>query len=161
MKTLADLIALTQQRTWDKDLVLWVGYEKTLTQALGQGQYTMLDLLDVFDEDRLPMDDEETRTQLVRGLRKRLRAIDAAADKRTILIVRSIGLLARYRAGVKDFYDWFCSDFAMAVLVLEGPIENYPWPEEVRCDPDKLIDHFQAPTVVKQVFRERGENEIS
>ena len=156
MKTVADLAALTRQRTWDKDLVLWIGSEKALIEALGEVPHTTLDLLDLFEEDHLPMDDEETRTQLIRGLRRTLRTIETAPERRTVLIVKSIGLLARYRAGVKEFYDWFCSDFAMAVLVLEDSTEAYLWPEDVVCDPDRLIDYFQVPLVVKQIFRERG-----
>lgn len=156
MKTAADLAALVRQRTWDKDLVLWIGSEKALRDALSEVPHNVLDLLDLFDEDRLPMDDEETRAQLIGALRKKLRSMNAAPDRRTVLVVRSIGLLARYRVGVKEFYDWFCGDFAMAVLVLEGPMEDSLWPEDVVCDPDRLIDYFQAPGVVKQVFGEKG-----
>ena len=155
MKTAVDLVALTRQRTWDKDVVLWVGSEKALMEALGEVPYIVLDLLDLFDEDHLPMDEEETRAQLIGGLRKRLRSMDTAPENRTVLIVRSTGLLARYRAGVKEFYDWFCGDFTMVVLVLEGPMEDCLWPEDVTCDPDRLINYFQAPAVVKQIFRER------
>ena len=60
MKTAADLGALTRQKTWDKDVVLWVGSEHALLHTLGQISYTVLDLLDLFDEDCLPMDHEET-----------------------------------------------------------------------------------------------------
>jgi len=155
MKTVADLIALTRQRTWDKDVILWIGSEKALMEALGEVPHTVLDLLDLFDEDHLPMDEEETRVQLIGGLRKRLRSMDTAPENRSVLIVKSIGLLAHYHTGVKEFYDWFCGDFAMVVLVLEGPMEDCLWPDDVICDSDKLIDCFQAPTVVKQVFRER------
>jgi hypothetical protein len=156
MKTPADLVALTRQRTWDKDVVLWSGSEKALMEALGEVPHTVLDLLDLFDEDHLPMDEEETRAQLIGNLRKRLRSMDTAPESRTVLIVKSIGLLTRYRAGVKEFYDWFCGDFTMVVLVLEGPMEDCLWPEDVICDSDRLIDSFQAPVVVKQVFWERG-----
>ena len=61
MKTAADLAALTRQKTWDKDVVLWVGSENVLMHTLGQTPYAVLDLLDVFDEEHLPMDEEETR----------------------------------------------------------------------------------------------------
>lgn len=156
MKTAADLAVLTQQRTWDKDVVLWIGSEKTLIEAIGKIPHIVLDLLDLFDEDRLPMDEEETRAQLIGSLRKKLRAMDTSSERRTVLVVKSIGLLARYHAGVKEFYDWFCGDFTMVALVLEEPMEDYAWPDDVACDRDRLIDYFQASTVVKQVFRERG-----
>src|SRR2546428_593621 len=107
MKTVADLVALTRQRAWDKDLVLWIGSEKALMEAIGEIPHIVLDLLDLFDEDRLPMDDEETRAQLIGGLRRTLRAMDTSPERHPVLIVRSTGLLARYRAGVKEFYDWF------------------------------------------------------
>lgn len=156
MKTAADLAALFRQRTWDKDVVLWVGSEKALLEALSGVSHTVFDLLDLFDEGHLPMDDEETRAQLINGLRRTLRTIETSPERRTVLVVRSIGLLAHYRTGVKEFYDWFCGDFAIVVLALEGPMEAYPWPEDVVCDPERLIDYFHAPTVVKQVFGEKG-----
>jgi hypothetical protein len=44
MKTAADLAALTRQKTWDKDVVLWVGSEPALLHTLGQTSYVVLDL---------------------------------------------------------------------------------------------------------------------
>jgi hypothetical protein len=116
----------------------------------------VLDLLDLFDEERLPMDEEETRAQLLRGLRHRLQSFQVASGKRTVLVVKSIGLLARYHAGVREFYEWFCGDFAMAVLLLEDLLEEHVWPEDVACDADRLLKYFNAPGVVKQVFGEKG-----
>ncbi len=55
MKTAADLAALTRQKTWDKDVVLWIGSENALLHTLGQISYAVLDLLDVFDEEHLPI----------------------------------------------------------------------------------------------------------
>jgi len=155
MKTAVDLSALVRQRTWDKDVVLWIGSEKELLNAIGPIPHATLDLLDLFDEERLPMDDDETRAHLIRGLRERLRALQVGPAKRTVLVVKSIGLLARYDAGVKEFYEWFCCDFAMVVLVLDGPIAGHSWPDEVVCDADRLLKYFQRSDVVKHVFGEK------
>jgi len=156
MKTVADLAALTRQKTWDKDVVLWVGAEHALLHTLGQLSYTVLDLLDLFDEDCLPMEHEETQAHLRRGLRRQLQSLQVSAERRTVLIVKSIGLLARYHAGVREFYEWFCNDFAMVVLLLDGVLEERLWPEEVTCDTDSLLKYFDTPGVVKQVFGEKG-----
>jgi hypothetical protein len=156
MKTAADLAVLTRQKTWDKDVVLWVGSEHALLHTLGQISYTVLDLLDLFDEDCLPMDNEETQAHLRRGLRRQLQSLQIGPEKRTVLIVKSIGLLARYQAGVREFYEWFCNDFAMVVLLLDGVLEERLWPEEVTCDTDSLLQDFNTPGVVKQVFGEKG-----
>ena len=156
MKTAADLAALTCQKTWDKDVALWVGSEHALLRTLGQTSYAVLDLLDLFDEDCLPMDHEETQAHLRHGLRRWLQSLQVGAERRTVLIVKSIGLLARYHAGVREFYEWFCSDFAMVVLLLDGLLEEHLWPEEVICDRDSLLKYFDTPGVVKQVFGEKG-----
>jgi hypothetical protein len=156
MKTAADLAALTRQRTWDKDVVLWVGAEQALLHILGQTPSAVLDLLDLFDEECLPMDEEETRAQLRRGLRHKLQSLQVGSERRTVLVVKSIGLLARYHAGVREFYEWFCGDFAMVVLILDGLLDERVWPEEVACDADRLLTYFNEPGVVKQVFGEKG-----
>jgi hypothetical protein len=156
MRTAADLAALTRQRTWDKDVVLWVGAEHALLHILAQIPYVVLDLLDLFDEERLPMDDAETQVQLQRGLRHHLQSFHVGPERRTVLVVKSIGLLARYHTGVREFYEWFCGDFAMVVLILDGLLDERVWPEEVACDADRLLKYFQEPGVVKQVFGEKG-----
>jgi len=156
MKTAADLAALLRQKTWDKDVVLWVGSEPALLHTLGQSAYAVLDLLDLFDEGCLPMDYEETQVHLRRSLRHRLQSLQASSERRTVLIVKSIGLLARYHTGVREFYEWFCGDFTMVVLLLDGLLEERLWPEEVTCDTDRLLKYFDTPGVVKQVFGEKG-----
>jgi hypothetical protein len=156
MKTAADLVTLTRQKTWDKDVVLWVGAEHALLHIVAQIPYVVLDLLDLFDEECLPMDDEETRVQLLRGLRHQLQSFQAGPERRTVLVVKSIGLLARYHAGVREFYEWFCGDFAMVVFILDGLLDERVWPEEVACDTDRLLTYFHEPGVVKQVFGEKG-----
>lgn len=49
----------------------------------------------LFDEECLPMDDEETRVRLLRGLRHKLQSFQVGPERRTVLVVKSIGLLAR------------------------------------------------------------------
>jgi hypothetical protein len=154
VKTQSDLALLVQQKTWDKDVVLWVGSEARLREALGNAQVTVLDLLDLFDPDRLPMDDEETRAELQRKLRARLQSLPTGPANRTVLLVRSVGLLARYQVGVRDFFEWFCGDFAMVVLVLGRlPATGFE-SDGVVCVPERLTQYFRAPEVVKQVYGE-------
>jgi hypothetical protein len=154
VKTEAELAQLVQQKTWDKELVLWVGSESRLCELLGATPVTVLDLLDLFDPDRLPMDDDETRLELQGNLRKRLQSLSANSGNRAVLLVRSVGLLARYQAGVRDFYNWFCNDFAMAVLVLGRLPGDLVGSDEVVCVPDRLAQYFRAPGVVKQLYGE-------
>jgi hypothetical protein len=156
VKAAEDLAVLVQQRTWDKDLVLWLGSEQRLLDVLRPGSYQVLDLVDSFDEACLPMDDESTRSLLARELRDKLQSLEAGSGRRTILIVKSIALLARYGVGIREFYNWFCNDFRMAILFLEGPLEHADWPEEVICNNDLLLKYFNSPGMVKEVYRERG-----
>lgn len=60
MKTADDLSLLVQRKTWGKELVLWVGSENCLRELLGATPIVNLDLLDLFDPDHLPMDDDDT-----------------------------------------------------------------------------------------------------
>ncbi|MCX5676475.1 MAG: hypothetical protein NTX87_15855 [Planctomycetota bacterium] len=156
MRTAVELTALVQQRHWDKDLVLWIGPEAGLLAALGNVSYVVLDLLDLFDENSTPPDGEEVRLHLSRAIRARLRAMSPNASSRIVLVVKSIGLLARYGVGVKDFYEWFCGDHAMVVLTLDGKLEKTSWPDEVVCDADRLLAYFKEPEMVKYVFGVKG-----
>lgn len=152
MKGPLELAKLVRQRTWDKDVVLWMGTEADLLENLKNVKIATLDLLDLFDETDLPTDDEDTRSNLARELRARLRAISTGPENRTVLIVKSVGLLARYNAGTSEFYKWFCGDFAMVVLLLDGVPEPTEWPDEVICDGNRLPNYFREPDVVKHVF---------
>ena len=148
----AQLRDLAGSRTWDKELVMWVGSEKDLHQALGTAKSITLDLLDLFDPENLPSDDEATGQELREKLPQRLRAIPRGPSDRVILIVKSIGLLARYNVGLKAFYDWFIGDFTMVVLLLDGGVETVGWPEEVRCEGNRVLSYFSEPGMVKHVF---------
>lgn len=156
MKTATELGTLLRQRTWDKDVVLWVGPEAALIETLGQIPHVALDLLDLFDEGNLPMDDDETRACMAGALRTKLRSIPTGPQNRSVLLVKSVGILARYNIGTREFYEWFCGDFSMVVLLVDGLLENTGWPEEVICDPDRLLGYFEEPHVVKQVFGAKG-----
>ena len=156
MKSAAHLHALIGSHTWDKEVVMWLGTEKALHQALGPAKTVTLDLLDLFDLGNLPADDESTKDQLRDRLRDKLRAIERCPDNRVILIVKSIGLLARYHVGLNAFYDWFIGDFTMVVLLLDGGTEKADWPEEVRCESNRLLSYFSEPGMVKEVFSTSG-----
>lgn len=156
MKSASDLHTLTGSCTWDKELVMWVGSEKALQQALGFAKSLTMDLLDLFDLDNLPADDASTRDQLRDRLRDKLRAIQHGPDNRVILVVKSIGLLVRYNVGLTAFYDWFIGDFTMTVLLLDGGTEKVDWPEEVRCEYNRLLSYFLEPGMVKEVYSTSG-----
>jgi hypothetical protein len=62
-------------------------------------------------------------------------------------------LLATYGVGVREFYDWFCNDFSMVFLVIEGRCSDTTWPEEVECYPNQLIDYFTGTSgLIKRQF---------
>jgi hypothetical protein len=156
MKSAAHLQALVKSRSWDKEILLWAGSEKSLQQALGTEKFIILDLLDLFDPSNLPLDDDDTRDQLRDRLRSRLKEIHPGPDNRVILVVKSIGLLARYSVGLTMFYDWFVGSFTLVILLLEGGEETTDWPEEVRCESSRLVKYFSEPGMVKEVFSTNG-----
>ena len=152
MQAIEELAQLVRQRTWDKELLLWSGPEAKLLPVLTGLQVESLELLDLFDPTNLPIDDDEIRQCLSRSLRQRLQSVDRAPGKQTALIVRSAGLLARYRVGVRDFYEWFCDDFSLVILLVEQPAIEEDWPEEVDCNPDRLIGYFTETGMTKRQF---------
>src|SRR6185437_8928691 len=156
LKGITDLQTLFKQRTWDKDVLLWLGSERSLLNVLGSTNRVILDLLDLFDLDSLPVDDDETHRDLSQRLRDRLRSIPKGPSNRTVLVVKSIGLLARYRIGIKEFYDWFVGSHTVVALVLEGLPEHTNWPEEVRCDAKRLSEYFGEAGMVKDVYAAKG-----
>jgi len=156
VKGIADLRVLLKQRTWDKEVVLWLDSEKSLLDAFGSAKYVSLDLLDLFDIDSLPADDDETHNDLCERLRHRLKAIPKGPDNRTVLVVKSIGLLARYRIGLKEFYDWFVGSHTVVVLVLDGMPAMANWPEEVHCDSKQLFNYFAETGMVNDIYAVNG-----
>ena len=156
MKSVADLKALVQQRTWDKEVLLWLGPEKPLRTALGATKHIVLDLLDLFQPGSLPPDDDSSRELLRDQLRQRLRSMQKGPDNRTVLIVKSVGLLARYGVGLKEFYDWFVGSYTILILLLEDAPEKCDWPDEVRCDQKRLSDYFAEAGMVKDIYTANG-----
>jgi hypothetical protein len=152
MQTHDELVKLVTQRTWDKELILWCGPEPKLLPFLATIHVEILDLLDLFEPASILVDDDEVRQHLSQSLRQHLRSISPVATKRTALIVRSAGLLARYRVGVQNFYDWFCNDFAMAILLVEGRCSESEWPDEVECAPDRLVEYFTDSGMIKRLI---------
>src|ERR1700730_6901310 len=152
MPTHDELTNLLRQRTWDRELILWFGAESKLVPFLTNVRVENLDLLNTFDPTALPVDDDEVRRHLSQSLRKCLQSIPREANKRIALIVRSAGLLARYRVGVQDFYNWFCDDFSMVILVVEGRCSESEWPDEVECASDRLVEYFTKSDLIKRLI---------
>jgi len=147
-----ELCRLVGQRTWDKELNLWVGPERELRTLLEGAKLETLDLLDLIVSD-FPADDDEIRLHLARAIRQHVKSISRERGQRMVLIVLSAGLLARYGVGVREFYDWFCDDFSMVFLVVEGRCSDMHWPEEVECRPNQLIDYFSETSgLIKRQF---------
>jgi hypothetical protein len=53
---------------------------------------------------------------------------------------------------VQEFYDWFCDDFSMAILLIEGRCSESDWPDEVECGQDKLVEYFTESGMIKRLF---------
>ena len=147
-----ELSQLLRPRTWDKELNLWVGPERQLRPLLDGLKVETLDLLDVIDDD-WPVEDDDIRRPFAQAIRQRLKAIPRERGQRLVLIVLSAGLLARYKVGVGEFYEWFCNDFSMVILVIEAGGSDTPWPEEVECHPSRLVDYFSDnSSLIKRQF---------
>jgi hypothetical protein len=152
VKPAAELRAILQQRTWDKEVVVWLGSEQSLLETVNTAHLVALDLLDLFDDNSLPADDVDTRTLLTRQLRGKLQSLPKGPDARSVLVVKSIGLLARYNMGLKEFHDWFVGSYAMVILLLEKTASDTLWPEEVELEAGRLLHYFVAAGLVKEVY---------
>jgi hypothetical protein len=152
MQNRSELTNLVRERTWNKELILWFGPESKLLPLLEGIRIETLDLLDLFKPATIPVEDDEVRLHISRSLRLYLNSIARGDSKRTALIVRSAGLLARYRVGVQDFYDWYCNDFTMAIILVDGSYREGEWPDEVECSPDKLVGYFKDSRIVKRLI---------
>jgi hypothetical protein len=140
------------QRFWDKEIILWVGSEIDLLEAINGGHIEALDLLDLFNPSSLPIDDDDTRDVLTRMLRAKLQSIPKGPEQRVVLVVKSVGLLARYNIGVKELYDWFIGSFTMVILVIEPTSAEIDWPEDVQCETGRIEHYFTTPGSVKQIL---------
>ena len=157
MSAVDDLGAILKQRTWDKEVVLWLGSDADLRDAVAGMKVVELDLLDLFDENRLPVDEDEARRELVPALRARLRKLDGTSSNRLVLIVRSAGLLARYAIGLREFYDWFCGDFGLVIIPMVLGGANTAWPESVAMERDRLFGYFTSAGMCSRVLGTRVE----
>lgn len=151
---MADFTRLASQRTWDKDVVVWVGAEASLLAALpgmsGLNRSTV-DLLDFLQEGDLPDDDDDVAAVLRRVLRSRLAELAPPGGQRRILIVKSVGILVRYNLGLREFFDWFCCDRAMVVLLVDATPERIGFPLGIECRPRLLLDYFHRPDLAKHL----------
>ena len=151
MQSKAELDKLVRERTWNKELILWYGPESKLLPMLNGIHVHVLDLLDLFEPSDVPVEDDEVRLQILRSLRSYLKSIPAVPSKRSALIVKSSGLLARYRVGVQDFFDLYCGDFRMALLLIDGSCPEGEWPDEVEFSASKLVGYFKDSGMVKRL----------
>jgi hypothetical protein len=157
MKTLTDLRRLIAQKTWDKDVVLWVGPLHPLRDLLASvGQPVTpseIDLLDLLPEQSIPDSDEDIGLAIKARLRSELQGLRSSGTLRRVLIVKSAALLTRYSVGLKEFFDWFVGDHAMVVLVLDGvPAAPKFLPSDIELRPDWLLRSLHRPDFAKHVF---------
>jgi hypothetical protein len=154
MNTKTEFTKLASQRTWDKDVVVWLGSEASLNAALPglKGlDSASLDLLDLLPEE-LPDSDDEIANLLRAALRQKLKGIQPAPGQRRILVVKSAGLLARYTLGLREFFEWFCSDRAMVVLLVEAIPDKIRLPAGIDCRPRLMLDYFHRPDLAKHLI---------
>ncbi|MBI2924680.1 MAG: hypothetical protein HYY24_03130 [Verrucomicrobia bacterium] len=156
MKFACNFSALAAQRNWDKEIDVWIGSTEALRNQLPAGASTPsveeLDLLDLFDEKSLPDSDHDAAQFLRDRLRQRFPTLRPADGRRCMLIVKSVPLLAHFNVGLKEFFDWFCSDRCMVVLVLDGIPEELRLPGEFEFQPRRIVDFLAQPDLAKNVF---------
>ena len=156
MNRATDLEALLRQKTWDKEVVLWLGSESRLKDLLSNHNIHELEILDLFDPNNLPSDDDETRMLLTQALRSRLQNLNATARNSIVLVIRSSALLARYGVGLKEFYNWFCGDFGMVIMPLNHPKDDLALPENVLFEKDRLLNYFSEPGMCSRIVADKG-----
>lgn len=156
MNPATDLEELLRQKTWDKEVVLWLGSESRLKDLLSNHNIHELDILDLFDPDNLPSDDDGTRMRLTQALRSRLQNLNATARNRIVLVVRSCALLARYGVGLKELYNWFCGDFGMVIMPMHHPKDDLAFPENVIIEKDRLFNYFSEPGMCSRIVADKG-----
>jgi len=156
MKQAQELRSVLDRRTWDKEVVLWQGSDKALVEMLANLNAVSLDILDLLDQNNLSTDDDDNKATIREAIRGYLKNLPKGPEHPCVLVVRSIGLLARYRIGLKEFYDWFVGSHAMVILVLGDLADPTGWPEEVRCDSNRLVEYFLEPGMVKETYVAEG-----
>jgi len=156
MNGVTELRNVLRQKAWDKEVVLWLGSDASLKDALIAHTVQELDLLDLFDPNDLPSNDDVARDHLIAALRKYLQGLQPSPHSKIVLVVRSGGLLARYNIGLKSFFDWFCCDFGMVILTLARSTEKSAWPAAVVFDDDRLYDYFTGIGMCSRVITDKG-----
>ena len=156
MNRVTNLEDLLRQKTWDKEVVLWLGSESRLKDLLSSHNVHELEILDLFDPDNLPSDDDETRMRLTQALRSHLQNLNATGRNRIVLVVRSCALLACYGVGLKEFYNWFCGDFGMVIMPLKHPKDDLAFPENVHFEKDRLFNYFSEPGMCSRIVADKG-----
>jgi hypothetical protein len=156
MNGAAELRNLLRQKTWDKEVVLWLGSDAALKDELLAHNVQKLDLLDLFDPNNLPANDDVARDHLASSLRKYLQGLQPSSRMKIVQVVRSGGLLARYNIGLKSFFDWFCCDFGMVILTLARSTEKTAWPSAVVFDDERLYDYFTGIGMCSHVITDKG-----
>ena len=157
MKSSSELRKLLAQKTWDKEVAIWVGSLASLQDLIsGSGQtidVKQIDLLDLISEHSIPDSDEELGRTLKGQLRSELQKQRSSSTDRRILLVQSTALLSRYDVGLKEFFDWFVGDHAMVILLLDGiPSSTKPLPLEIEIRPKGLIEKLNHPDLAKNAF---------
>ena len=156
MKFTSNFSALAAQRNWDKEIDVWIGSTEALRKQLPGGSSAPsveeLDLLDLFDEKSL-LDSDHDASQFLRDkLRQRLPTLRPVDGRRCVLIVKSVPLLVHFNLGLKEFFDWFCSDRCMVVLVLDGIPEDLRLPAEFEFNARRVVGFLAQPDLAKNVF---------
>jgi len=115
-----------------------------------------LDLLDLLDEKSLPDSEEDAAILLRRALRQRLIELAPSGGQRRVLIVKSAGLLVRYDLGLKEFFDWFCGDHGLAVVLIEATPDRLSLPAGIECRPRALADYFHRPDLALEWLEQQA-----
>jgi hypothetical protein len=157
VKSTHDLRRLLAQKTWDKDVAVWVGPLPSLREILGTSGQSIasseLDLLDLVSDQPIPDAEEEIGLLIKTRLRAELKKIRPSGTQRMILVVKSAALLTRYAVGLGEFFDWFVGDHAMVILALDGvPSAPKTLPAEIELRPDWLLQSLAHPDLAKHVF---------
>jgi hypothetical protein len=137
-----------RQPAWSKDVLVWLGRRKTLDSLLHGIPQVTLDLLEVLpDDEALPTADTDRAEILDSRLEARVRELRPASQQQTVLRVRNAPLLARYRSGLRPFFDWFAGDRTMTILEIERP-RPVALPDTVadsiRLDPDEMVGYLRS-----------------
>jgi hypothetical protein len=137
-----------RQPAWSKDVVVWLGRAEALDRLLDGLPQLTLDLLDLMpDDEALPAADASRAELLETRLDARVRELRPANDQKTVLRVRNAPLLARYRAGLRPFFDWFAGAHRMTVLEIDRP-RPVPLPDSVaeslHLDPDAMLGYLRS-----------------